>query len=213
MDERKKFIELAIDSFVGFDEDTGKHCCEVCGKLYQMSGHLRKHILREHHSRVVLKAAQLEEKNQLDEVVFLHRHIFGLVPEAWRRRDEKIQIAMEKIANGDISFRYFADHYAEEVIIAEEEMHLLEGIRHIMETGDNYKDMYVELCTARDDLRESVIADLPRHNSTGEMVNITERLKHQAMANLVKNSYIKGFLCQLIYYFDKLTNRVDQLSE
>ena len=76
--------------------------------------------------------------------------------------------------------------------------------------GENIQYVCVGLCNFRYSLKDEVINEFPRHNSSSEFSNIVDRLKVHASADFVKNRFGSGLLGEMIRCADKLSNWDDK---
>ena len=196
---------LVSDSLVN-----GKHGCKVCGKLYKNKGTLKNHLHDQHPGEIIFEAEKIAKLHEFVEMQWNHKLLFTYPGKQITKLAKDISEIKEKFMK---DFSYNMGHYGEELVLSEAKLHLMVQLERIIAHQENIQDVYVGLCNFRDSLKDEVINEFPRHNSSSEFSNIVDRLKVHASADFVKNRFGSGLLGEMIRCADKLSNWDDKEEE
>ena len=195
-------LQQALNNLNEINLNGGKYICKVCAKQYVHQKTCEKHIVDEHAGRVDYQMKIINERIKMNEDAYYHKFLFTETDREMEKLKEEITKQKEKMMT---DFTYYFDHYSEPILLNEAELLLLFQMKRIIESQESLEDIYVGLCNFRDELRNEIIDNFPRHSCTNELSNITDRLKVQAKANFVKNRFDNGLINKMIRCADKLT--------
>ena len=219
---KKSLREKALERLVKVDDGTIR--CKVCLKNFKSIGYLNNHLQKQHIDEVGEAEDQIQDQEFMAELELTHKLVFDSVTRAKIRAENELHKALEKLEEENYkkgSLAYFFEHYAEDAIIAEETIRLLDEIEMVMNNTDGDRDpswpwrsiawISFALVEMKNEWRDEIISRFPRHNSTNEMSNIADRLKMSAKAKMVSDGWSKGFLSELVHFVRKLEKLADQL--
>jgi hypothetical protein len=89
---------------------------------------------------------------------------------------------------------------------------LLELVKRTIEHFDTLPRIWEGLKTLKRGWANDVLNNFPHHCSTSELTNIQDRLKMEAKAKLVSQSFGRGHLGEMIRIAEKLMELVDKIT-
>ena len=204
------FTQKALDGLVIFEPHQNKHTCGICAKQYKHAGTAQSHVQKEHPEFVQCAMEELTEKAELNEMAYYHKMLFTYSQDTIRRTHKNITEAKEKL---DKDFEYAFSWVTEELLKDTQKVRLLYEVKRIIEFGETIQDIWSELVDYRNELKNEVLDNFPRHNSSSEFSNIHDRLKMQAKAEFAGSRIGGSFLSEIIRIANKLSNFADKEEE
>jgi len=187
-----------------------KHTCGICGKGYKHPKACENHMVTEHPEHIERVAKKLTEKAELNEITYYHKMLFTYPEDTIRRTHKNITEAKEKL---DKDFEYAFSWVTEELLKDTQKVRLLYEVKQIIEYGKTIQDIWSGLVDYRDELKNEVLMNFPRHNSTSEFSNIHDRLKMAAKAEFAGSRMGLDFLGEMIRIANRLSNFADKEEE
>lgn len=204
----RKHIDKAIERLNLDDKTSGRRLCSVCGKTLKYKGPMANHIESKHEMRVLAEARKVRNEEAVTEVSFYHKHLFTYLKDDIARTNKKIAEYKKRL---DKDFLNSFSWVMESLLYCHEEVALLSEAQEVIEGAETLEDVYLNLRYFQDRIKLELINNFPRHNSTNEFSNIQDRVRAQAKAELLKDSFVKGVLTEVVDLADKLTDLADKL--
>ena len=201
------FTQKAKTELVIFEPHQNKHTCGICGKGYKHPKACENHMVTEHPEHIERVAKKLTEKAELNEITYYHKMLFTYPEDTIRRTHKNITEAKEKL---DKDFEYAFSWVTEELLKDTQKVRLLYEVKRIIEFGETIQDIWSELVDYRNELKNEVLMNFPRHNSTSEFSNIHDRLKMAAKAEFAGSRMGLDFLGEMIRIANRLSNWDDR---